>query len=119
MVGKKNSVKELRWRKIVDRQAASGLSVREFCASAGVSPPSFYQWRRRLGERADGTRARKSRRRDEERGEASAFIPLKLIESSGTIEVVHPLGCRVRVDGDVDSNALSKILDVLDRRGDA
>jgi transposase-like protein len=40
--------KESQWREIVERQAASGLSVRAFCRQAGVREPSFYFWRRRL-----------------------------------------------------------------------
>jgi len=36
------------WRLRLRRQAASGLSIAAFCAREGVSPPSFYAWRRRL-----------------------------------------------------------------------
>lgn len=33
---------------IIDEQRVSGLSIAEFCRRRGVSPPSFYNWRRRL-----------------------------------------------------------------------
>jgi transposase-like protein len=36
------------WRRRLDRQARSGLSVSEFCRREKVSQPSFYQWRKRL-----------------------------------------------------------------------
>jgi hypothetical protein len=36
------------WRLRLRRQAASGLSIPEFCSREGVSPASFYAWRRRL-----------------------------------------------------------------------
>jgi transposase-like protein len=49
MVGRKNAEKELRWREILERYADSGVSVREFCVSEGVSEPSFYAWRKKLG----------------------------------------------------------------------
>ena len=51
MAGKSSTEKELRWRKILRRQAGSGRSVREFCATEAISEPSFYWWRKKLRER--------------------------------------------------------------------
>ena len=39
------------WRKRVEQQAGSGLSVVEYCGRKGISPGSFYAWRRRLRTR--------------------------------------------------------------------
>jgi hypothetical protein len=36
------------WRLRLRRQAASGLSIPDFCAREEVSTASFYAWRRRL-----------------------------------------------------------------------
>ena len=36
------------WRRRLQRQAASGLSIPDFCSQEGVSTASFYAWRRRL-----------------------------------------------------------------------
>ncbi len=36
------------WQKRVERQLRSGLSVQEYCRREGVSPASFYAWKRRL-----------------------------------------------------------------------
>jgi hypothetical protein len=36
------------WRRRLRRQVASGLSIPAFCAREGLSPASFYAWRRRL-----------------------------------------------------------------------
>ena len=119
MVRKKGTETELRWRDIVHRQAGSGLSIREFCAKEGISQPSFYAWRRKLGKQdGNGTRSRKSKRRVEELG-GGAFIPLKLLDSAGTLEVIHPLGCQIRISGSVNAVALRQVLDVLDERGRA
>jgi hypothetical protein len=47
--------RERLWRERLRRfKTCSGLAVAEFCAVEGVSPASFYQWRRRLA--ADRTR---------------------------------------------------------------
>jgi hypothetical protein len=37
------------WRKRVERQRRSGVSVAEYCRREGFSTGSFYTWRRRLG----------------------------------------------------------------------
>jgi len=39
------------WRRIVSRQPASGLSIREWCQRHRVTEPSFYAWRRTLSRR--------------------------------------------------------------------
>ena len=52
MARRKNGETERLWRDRVERQAVSGLSIRQFCAQERISPPSFYAWRRRLKERS-------------------------------------------------------------------
>jgi hypothetical protein len=36
------------WERRVAKQRRSRLSIAEFCSQEGVSPASFYAWRRRL-----------------------------------------------------------------------
>ena len=120
MIRKKGTETELRWRDIVHRQSDSGLSIRKFCAKEGISQPSFYAWRRKLAKQdGNGRRSRKSKRRVEEPGGGGAFIPLKLLDSAGTLEVIHPLGWQIRISGAVNAVALKQVLDVLDERGQA
>ena len=119
MVRRKRAEKELHWREMVNRQAVSGLSIREFCSKERVSQPSFYAWRRKFREQENhGTRSRKSGRRVTEPGNSGEFIPLELLDSVGALEVIHPLGYQVRVSGEVNFHALQQVLDVLDRRGE-
>jgi hypothetical protein len=40
--------KEKEWRQRLDRFRRAGLSVVQFCLDEGVSPPTFYSWRKRL-----------------------------------------------------------------------
>jgi hypothetical protein len=47
--------RESQWRDRMQRHAASGQSVAEFCRSESVSDASFYLWRARLRAR-DGDR---------------------------------------------------------------
>jgi hypothetical protein len=37
------------WQKLLDRFAASGLKVADFCQSEGICEASFYRWRSLLG----------------------------------------------------------------------
>ena len=47
--------KEQFWREMLQRQAASGLSVRSVSRQEGLSEASFYAWRRTIATR-DGRR---------------------------------------------------------------
>jgi hypothetical protein len=40
--------REAKWRRLIETQAASGLSVKRFCAEHGVAGASFFSWRRKL-----------------------------------------------------------------------
>jgi hypothetical protein len=119
MARKQNGETETRWRGIVERQASSGLSIRGFCATEGIQEPSFYAWRKRLRLRqANGARTdRKEARREKACGDnARLFVPLKLLDAASTLEIVHPLGYRIQVTGDVDPVALRHVIETLDQR---
>lgn len=113
---KQGNEKQLYWQEIMGRQAGSGLSVRQFCAAEGVSQASFYAWRRKLGKPTGGKKSQTPIARRGGSRNGREFIPLKLLESSGAVEVVHPSGYRIRVTGEVDVRGLQRILDVVDER---
>jgi len=120
MAGKKNQEKQLYWQDIVNRQAGSGLSIRQFCVKERVSEPSFYAWRRTLaaGDRETvGAKSRQLKSRSDRSGNAHEFVPLGLIAVAGTLDVIHPLGYQVRITGEVNTVALKQVLEVLDERG--
>jgi hypothetical protein len=119
MSRKQNGETETRWREILERQASSGLSVRSFCAAEGVREPSFYAWRKRLRSRqANGPRTvGKEAGREKAGGDnARLFVPLKLVDTATTLEIVHPLGYRIHVTGDVNPVALRHVIETLDER---
>ena len=39
---------------LLEEQAASGQSKKEFCLSRGITPATFYYWQRRLREQDSG-----------------------------------------------------------------
>src|SRR3954469_16522476 len=72
--GERSIERETFWREQVQRQQASGSSVRQFCAAAELSEASLYAWRREL------------QRRD--RKTPPAFVPVTIapsLASSGEI----------------------------------
>lgn len=119
MARKQNGETEARWREIVERQAGSGLSVRSFCAAEGIREPSFYAWRKRLGTgKPNDSRTVRKEARCEKGGADNArlFVPLKLVDAATTLEIVHPLGYRIHVTGDVNPVALRHVIEALDER---
>ena len=118
MARKRSSEKESQWQDLVERQAESGLSVRAFCEQEGVSENSLYFWRRELPKR-------KRRKRHVARGRTGTttttldFIPVQVSGSSASMELVHPLGYQIRIDGRVDPVMLRQLLDILEQRGEA
>ena len=119
MARKKSEGRETLWRGILRRQAESGLSIRRFCAGEGISEPSFYAWRKKLrAGRHDDTRTRQPRGREEAvSDDARLFVPLKLLDSAATLEIVHPFGCRIQVTGEVNPVALRQVIEALDESG--
>ena len=118
---KRKAQKEAYWRDIVKRQARSELSVRRFCAEQNISEPSFYAWRKRLGQRNRGKVTPSSRPSETESADSAngqAFIPLAVTDPGRVLEVVHPLGYRVRITGEVNAKSLKQVLDALDQRGE-
>jgi hypothetical protein len=66
------------WRQIIDGQRPSGLTVAAYCLQRGVTPGSFYTWKRRLRLPAKPNRLRKP-----------AFVEVKpsTLSASGAIEI--------------------------------
>ena len=100
--------KEVGWRRRVDRQAGSGQSVRAWCRRHRVKETAFHWWRRELA------------RRDAE-AQSPSFVPVHvtddpLRDGDSWIEIVLMDGRRIRVMGTVDSELLTQVLEVLERR---
>jgi len=79
--------KTLEWRRRLRRFRKSRQSVIAFCREEGVSPPSFYLWRRRLTEARPERPAGKP---------ASGFRPVRIVPAAG-VSVQLPGGTRLVV----------------------
>lgn len=82
------------WRARIEQQEASGLTVAAFCEQAGITPNSFFQWRRRLrGASAQAVHSGSS--------EETACT---LVPSAGP-SVAHVTGRFVRIPMELESSA--------------
>ena len=96
--------REQTWRRHIERQRSSGLTVRDYCLDHGLHESAFYFWRRTLADR------------DREAG--PAFVPVTVV--GPTRPAVSPIdihladGRRVRVRPGCDRELLALVLSALE-----
>ena len=74
------------WSERLQRFAQTDLSVVEFCRREQVSVPSFYQWRRKLGDSSNGASACRPAR--------ASFLPVQ-VAAAADLQVSFPNGARL------------------------
>lgn len=93
------------WRELLARQRGSGLSIKAYCAKAGVAVATFFVWKRRLG--TGGAPA------------TVGFAPVRVQPetvpeaAAGGIEILFPRDRRVRLTGTVDPQQLAAVFAAL------
>jgi transposase len=103
------SEREQLWRRRIDEQRTSGLTIRAFCHRHELREPSFYFWRRTLADR-DRTAADSVK---------PAFVPVKVALPSrpaSAVEVQLPDGVRVSVAAGCEAALLAMVLAALAAR---
>ena len=111
--------------KLLGRQQASGLTVKEFCTNEGIAPSSFYYWKKKLKQNNYA-------RRD--------FIPLEINppprypgkghspvqetrglpahreegEDDVQLELVYPNGTKLRIKKDMGLDHLRELICLYD-----
>jgi hypothetical protein len=95
------------WRERLERHARSGVSIAEFCRRERISPPGFYQWRKRLA----GMRRAVDRPR---------FVPVRRAEDAGAaegVEIELPGGVVVRLPADATEELVAAAIEAAARAG--
>ena len=122
MAGVRRSVeKEAFWRRVLDRQRRSGLSVRGFCQGEGVSEGSFYAWRRELLKR-DAATPDVADNRDT----GGRLVPVAVISGSeasspsrsvtqraSLLEIITPAGLTLRFDDRTRPETIAALVDAI------
>jgi len=88
-----DAVKRQAWRERLQRFQQSRSTVAAFCQAEGVSIPSFYQWRRTLGESARASAVPTAASRGVAR---QSFVPIEVVRAT-TIDIHLPNGARLAV----------------------
>ena len=101
------------WRRQIERQEQSRVTVAEFCRRSGVSPVTFYSWKRRFREAppAPPGTAPKSQPAPPASGNPASsppFVPVSILDSTaiGQLEIELGNACTVRLKGTVDPQLL-------------
>jgi hypothetical protein len=90
------------WRERIAEQARSGLSIKQYCNERGVTPWSFYDWRKRLRE-AEAVRFALVERGPAEQERAT----------EAPLELILPGGARMHIRSRVDGATLRTVLEAL------
>ena len=98
-------------REIVAASLEPGLSVSMVARRYDVNANQVFAWRKRYGAEARAPAGLQL-----VPVTVTADQPAGLAPASERIEIELPNGCRIRVDAAIDSKALGRILDVLERR---
>jgi transposase-like protein len=93
------------WRQRLERQARGRWSVAEFCRREGVSTPSFYHWRKRLGVLLGRDEQPNGARRTSE----ARFLPVEVPSSllSAGVSIQLPGGAVVQLPRDASADIVA------------
>jgi transposase-like protein len=113
MPRKISTEREQFWRRHIDRQRASRLSIRDYCDRHGLHEHSFYSWRRSIAERDRDGKAALSPPLG-----APAFLPVAVVDCptrlpDSPIEICLVDGRRVRIHAGCDRALVADVLAIL------
>ena len=103
---KKRSDAAGRWREILRKQRASGLSVAAFCRRSRITQTSFYAWRRKLRDVATFTEVRVT---------SESALTGDALPVARSLEVVLTGGRSIAVRPGFDRATLLALVDALER----
>lgn len=112
MPRKASTEREQFWRRHIDQQRSSGLSVRDYCDRHSLREHSFYAWRRNINERdRHGKPAPQPLA-------TPAFLPVAVVDGptnlhDSPIEIRLVDGRRVRIRAGCDRALLADVLAIL------
>lgn len=102
------------WGQMIQARVQSGKSIKEFCASVGVSRNAYFYWQRKLREAACSELTARDRE------SATSLVPggWARLETAVSMPSTVPVrieisGCRVEVTGETDTELLAKVCRTL------
>lgn len=97
-MGRKTNLSgEAVWRRRLARFGRRNWTIAEFCRREGVSIPTFYHWRKRLGPAVGKSPARDPQAQGAHaRGDTHPFVAVS-VAAPAIAEIEFPNGVRIRV----------------------
>jgi transposase-like protein len=110
------------WRRQIQRQQQSRMTVAEFCRRHAIQPVTFYSWKRRFQESSAAsppTCPKPQREAEPLVRSSAAFVPVSIVDSSagGLLEIEFGNACTVRLMGAVDPKLLRVAIRAAARLG--
>jgi hypothetical protein len=114
------------WRRQIQRQQQSHLTVAEFCRRHGLHTVTFYSWKRRFQDNAAAPAASGPRPQPQAKPHTggvtpagAAFVPVSILDTSagGLLEIEFGNACTVRLKGTVDPKLLRVAIRAAGRLG--
>lgn len=101
------------WAQTIQTRVQSGQSIKEFCASAGISRNAYFYWQRKLREGACAELAGKGTE-SENRLVPSGWAQLETVADRAAASVtVEVNGCRITANTGTDLELLAKVCRAL------
>jgi hypothetical protein len=98
------------WRRQIQRQPKSNLTIADFCRQLGVSVPTFYYWKRRVqaGLWTPSEPVAKASRSRQPTTAGAPFLPVSIVDpDAGThLEIELANACVVRLRGPLSPRLL-------------
>ena len=105
------------WHMVMESHAASGLAVQAFCDKEGISPSSFYRWRKRLRFSLPPTTASDAPSSCGQESPEPMFLPMGSISAfEQALRIAFPAGIEVTVSNGCDTALLSETVRLLCER---
>ena len=102
------------WAQIVQEQKQSGLSIKEFCETAGFQPNRYFYWQRKLREAAcNGLPVAVEPKQEIVPTGWAAIEPAETTEVEASALPIEIGNCRIIVDSDTDIELLAKVCSML------
>jgi len=114
------------WRRQIQRQQKSQMTVAEFCRRHGIQPVTFYYWKRRFQDNAAAQAASFPTPQPQAKPltrwvspSDAAFVPVSIVDASvgGLLEIECGNACTVRLKGTVDPKLLRVAIRAAGRLG--
>ena len=108
------------WRMAIQMQRESELPIAEFCRREGLSPASFYSWRRKLEQEADSKAPDQKAPNQNVSSPQARLAPVHVVEDQVALDVRHdivevasPAGFVLRVHDDATSDNVRRVLQLM------